>query len=134
MQVIQKTMVRAGGDDPLEYVMSDETVDRYGDVIDVKGWQLGNFKNNPIALFGHDSDFIVGKWVNVRVEGGKLKGKLELLRQGISARLDEIRAAVEAGVLRAVSVGFRPLAEPEMRDGGRGAIRTANKSWSSARL
>jgi HK97 family phage major capsid protein/HK97 family phage prohead protease len=122
MQVIQKTMVRAGGDDPLEYVMSDETVDRYGDVIDVKGWQLGNFKNNPIALFGHDSDFIVGKWVNVRVEGGKLKGKLELLRAGISARLDEIRAAVEAGVLRAVSVGFRPLAEPEMRDGGRGAI------------
>jgi hypothetical protein len=132
MQVIQKTMVRAGGDDPLEYVMSDETVDRYGDVIDVKGWQLGNFKNNPIALFGHDSDFIVGKWVNVRVEGGKLKGKLELLRQGISARLDEIRAAVEAGVLRAVSVGFRPLGRA--RDARRRpwAMSTANKSSLSA--
>jgi HK97 family phage prohead protease len=93
----------------LEYVMSDATVDRYGDIIDPAGWDLKNFRKNPIALFGHDSSFIVGRWKNVRVEAGKLLGKLELLEQGISSRLDEIRAAVEAGVLKTVSVGFRPV-------------------------
>jgi HK97 family phage prohead protease len=94
------------GDDPLVYVMSDETVDRVGDVIKADGWQLGNFLKNPIALFGHDHKFIVGHWTDVKVQGKKLVGKLNLLPKGISERLDEIRAAVEAGVLRAVSVGF----------------------------
>lgn len=105
-KLTKKEVVSPAGNDPLTYVMSDETVDRMGDVIEVKGWQLGNFAKNPIALFGHDHSFIVGHWTDVRVQGGKLIGKLNLLPAGISERLDEIRAAVEAGVLRAVSVGF----------------------------
>ncbi len=109
MTVIHKATAEPAGSDPLLFVMSDATVDRMGDVIEPSAWQLGNFKKNPIALFGHKSDFVVGHWKDVRVEGGKLLGRLELLAAGISERLDEIRAAVEAGVLRAVSVGFRAL-------------------------
>ena len=104
--LIKKSVASPAGSDPLTYVMSDETVDRMGDVIEAKGWQLANFAKNPIALFGHDSSFVVGHWTDVRVQGRKLIGKLNLLPAGISERLDEIRAAVEAGVLRAVSVGF----------------------------
>lgn len=113
MTIIQKSLASEAGSDPLEFVMSDETVDRMGDVIEAKGWRLANFKKNPIALFGHKSDFVIGHWTDVRVEAGRLVGKLKLLPAGISERLDEIRAAVEAGVLRAVSVGFRAIeAEP----------------------
>lgn len=104
--IVKKSVASPAGSDPLIYVMSDETVDRMGDVIEAKGWQLANFAKNPIALFGHDSSFVVGHWTDVRVQGRKLIGKLNLLPAGISERLDEIRAAVEAGVLRAVSVGF----------------------------
>lgn len=120
MEIQHKTFVRAAdSNDPLEYVMSDATVDRFGDVIDQAGWDLRNFNANPIALFAHDSRFIVGKWVNVRVEGGKLRGRLELLGAHVSERLRELHAAVSAGILRAVSVGFKPLAEPELiKDGG----------------
>ena len=106
--------------DALTYVMSDETVDRVGDVIEAKGWILDNFSKNPVALFGHDHTFVVGHWSNVRVQGGKLIGKLNLLPQGISERLDEVIAAVKAGVLRAVSVGFssgHDSIEP-MKNGG----------------
>lgn len=106
MQTIHKATARPAGDDPLEFVMSDETVDRYGDVIEAKGWRLSNFANNPVALFSHDSKLPVGVWKDVRVEGGALKGRLELLPRGMSPRVDEIRAFVEAGMLRAVSVGF----------------------------
>ena len=101
--------------DGLEFVLSDETVDRMGDVISAKGWDLAWFKKNPIALFGHSSDFPIGKWANVRVEGGKLKGRLVLAAEGTSRRIDELRSLVEQGILRAVSVGFRPL-ESELVD------------------
>src|SRR3546814_9109633 len=100
--------------------MYGETVDRMGYLIEAAGWQLKNFVKNPIALCNHESRFVIGHWTDVKVEGKKLIGKLNLLPKGISERLDEIRAAVEAGVLRAVSVGFtsdRDSVEP-LKSGG----------------
>ena len=38
-----------------------------------------------------------------------MRGHLELAPEGTSARIDEIRKLIEAGILRTVSVGFRPL-------------------------
>ena len=118
-EVILKATASAAGEDPLVYVMSDESIDRMGDIIEARGWNLKNFSKNPIALFGHRSDFVIGHWTDVKVQGSKLIGRLHLLPAGISERLDEIRAAVEAGVLRAVSVGFRAIdAEPIGNSGG----------------
>ena len=42
--------------DDLEFVLSDATPDRYGDVVEAKGWELSWFRKNPIALFGHDNN------------------------------------------------------------------------------
>jgi hypothetical protein len=70
MTVIRKTV--ADGGSGMDFVLSDATIDRYGDSIDPKGWVLGFFKKNPIALFGHDSSFPIGTWSNIRIEGGKL--------------------------------------------------------------
>jgi HK97 family phage prohead protease len=92
----------------MDFVMSDETVDRMGDIIMADGWDLDHFKNNPIALFGHRSDFPIGKWKNLRIEDKQLKGTLELAPEGTSDRIDEIRKLIAADILRAVSVGFRP--------------------------
>jgi HK97 family phage prohead protease len=120
--LIRKTLTfreADAGSDVLEYIMSDDSEDRFGDIIDPKGWVLDEFKRNPIALFGHSSSFIVGRWENVRVEGNTLRGHLKLLGAGISSRIDEVVAAVKAGVLRAVSVGFRSIeAEPRNDKGG----------------
>lgn len=118
--LIKKALVSPAGDDPLEYVMSDESVDRVGDVIEAKAWNISNFVKNPVALFIHDHRFVVGHWSNVRVQSGKLIGRLNLLPKGISERLNEIRAAVEMGVLRAVSVGFAadPVKTERRKEGG----------------
>ena len=104
--VVHKTHAAKVSD--MEFVMSDETPDRMDDIIMSDGWELENFKRNPIALFGHKSDFPIGKWTNLRVEGKQLKGRLELAPAGTSERIDEIRKLIEADILRAVSVGFRP--------------------------
>lgn len=111
MEIVRKAL--AGKGEGMEFVLSDATVDRYGDIVEPDGWDLKNFKKNPIALFGHDSRFPIGKWADLRVEGGKLIGKLQLAQRGTSFRIDELIKLVEQGILRAVSVGFRALkAEP----------------------
>lgn len=101
----------------LEYVLSDETVDRYGDVIMASGWQLGEFKRNPIALFNHDKMSIIGTWEHVRIEGKRLLGRLVLAKSGTGPLVDYVRALVAQGILKAVSVGFKDIeTEPLSKD------------------
>ena len=107
--VRHKTHVSPLDGDGLEFVLSDATPDRLGDIINAKGWDLRNFLRNPIALFNHSKDFPIGRWENLRVEKGSLKGKLRLAPEGTSARIDEVRKLIQAGILRAVSVGFKPI-------------------------
>jgi HK97 family phage prohead protease/HK97 family phage major capsid protein len=95
------------------FVLSDETPDRMGDIIQSDGWDLTAFQKNPIALWNHVASFPIGTWKDVHAEGGLLRGRLKLAPPGTSDRIDEIRKLIEAGILKAVSVGFRPIdAEP----------------------
>jgi HK97 family phage major capsid protein/HK97 family phage prohead protease len=107
MKVLHRTSVSAG--DGLDFVISDGSLDRHGTRINPKGWDLANFRKNPIALFGHDSRFPIGTWANIRTEGDKLVATLKLAAKGTSQRIDEIISLVEQGVLRATSVGFGVL-------------------------
>jgi HK97 family phage major capsid protein/HK97 family phage prohead protease len=79
---------------------------------------LDNFKQNPMALFNHNSGFPIGHWEDVKVQGGRLIGKLKLAARGTSDRIDEIISLVEQGILRAVSVGFAPIERKPLDDGG----------------
>ena len=117
MSIIRKVETAQVSDD-LTFVLSDDTVDRYGDVIEAAGWDLRWFQRNNIALFGHDSNFPIGTWEEVRVEGNKLMGKLKLAAEGTSARIDELRRLVEQGILKAVSVGFKPVESEPIQRGG----------------
>ena len=101
----------------MQFTLSDETPDRYGDIVSADGWELGNFKKNPIALFGHNHDFVIGRWEDLHVEEKSLRGRLVLAPKGTSERIDEIRTLVDADILRAVSVGFQSKVRPErLRD------------------
>ena len=41
--------------------------------------------------FGHRSDFPIGRWSNLRVDGTALKGELVMAPEGTSPRIDELR-------------------------------------------
>src|SRR5215471_19139934 len=105
----------AGQVSGMEFILSDATPDRFGDIIMADGWELSNYRRNPIALFNHNPNFIVGKWQNLRVEGGALRGKLQMAPAGTSERIDEIRKLIDADILRAVSVGFKPIESQPLR-------------------
>jgi len=101
--------------DSMTFVLSDEQVNRHGDVVDSAGWQLDGFRQNPVALFNHDRDRIVGRWTNVRIENKQLLGEYQPAAPGTSLLADEVRRLVEQDILRAASVGFRYL-KTEPRD------------------
>ena len=109
MSTVHKTSILVKQDGAFKFVMSDGSPDRVGDIVSTKGWQLGNFQKNPIALFNHRGDQPIGTWSNVKVADNKLVGTLNLAPAGTSPRIDEIRALVDHGILKAVSVGFKPL-------------------------
>ena len=111
--VVRKT--HSGEVHGMEFVLSDESPDRMGDIIMSDGWDLRAFARNPIALWAHRSDQPIGRWANLRVEDKSLRGRLALAPAGTAARIDEIRKLVEAGILKAVSVGFRSI-EDELLD------------------
>lgn len=99
------------------HVASDETPDRMGDIIRVAGWELGNFKQNPMLLWMHDHNHPIGV-----VESTK-KGKADDGRKALltDSRIHEgakslkgldnevIYQLVKDGDLPAVSVGFQAL-------------------------
>ena len=105
--------------DPFEFVLSTEQVDRAGDVIRMNGLDLGHFKANPIALFGHEHDKIIGVWENVRVEGKQLIGRLKMAKAGTSDLVDTVTSLIEQRIIKAVSVGFQAI-EMSPRKGGSG--------------
>jgi HK97 family phage prohead protease len=89
------------------YVLSDGEPDRLGDIIEPEGWVLGNF--NPVALFNHNRDLIVGRWEDVKVKGKQLIGRLVLAEEGSSPVINMVRSLIRQGMLDFVSVGFKAL-------------------------
>ena len=103
--------VRKTGED-IEFVISTASVDRHGTVLDPNGWMLDNFRSNPIMAYQHnthstDPDDIIGTW-DLRIENGQLVGKPIFEDAELNPKADKIRREIEAGTLRAVSVGFIP--------------------------
>jgi len=106
-RVIQKT--HAETVQGMDFVLSDESIDRMGDIIKADGWDIASFRKNPVALFNHNPSFPIGRWDGLKVDKGALRGKLIMAPEGTSNRIDEIRKLIEAGILKAVSVGFRDI-------------------------
>jgi HK97 family phage prohead protease len=81
-----------------------------GDRIDPHGWDLDNYRRNPVVLWAHDAlSPPIGRASNIRVEGNRLLGDVEFAPPELSPFADEIYRLVRAQFLNACSVGFAPL-------------------------
>ncbi len=100
----------------LSAVISTETVDRDGDVIEVGGWELDSYLSNPVVLFAHDpSQPPVGKAINVRADDGRLVADVQFAPTEAGRQMFDL---YEGGYMRAFSVGFLPKEwEPLEKDG-----------------
>lgn len=102
-------------DRKLRFTISTEDVDRDGDTIKVRGWDVKNFRKNPVVLFGHNSrEPSIAKATKVGKSDGALTAEAEFLPPDIADH-DHVRFSdmvfqmLKQKFLRATSVGFRPL-------------------------
>jgi HK97 family phage prohead protease len=97
----------------VRFVASDETVDRYGDIIRASGWQLDNYRRNPQLLYNHDTSILpLGRVEPIAVEGNSLIAHANFSPAGRTAFTDSVWQLIGDGALNAVSVGFMPLDDP----------------------
>jgi hypothetical protein len=92
----------------MRFIASTEDVARDGMVIAAEGWQLDNFRRNPVFLFSHDyfNRPPIGRVVSVEAKGKQLLADVEFDPGDEFAQ--SIKRKYEGGFLSAVSVGFDP--------------------------
>jgi HK97 family phage prohead protease len=91
-------------------VASTGDVDRQGDLIEAAGWDLANFRANPVIPWAHDyAAPPVAKALQVKAEDGRLVFQAQFPTVEEYPFADTIYKLYRGGYLRAFSVGFAPL-------------------------
>jgi len=94
----------------LRFTISTSSPDRERDIVNVAGWKLDAYKQNPVVLWAHDyRQPPIAKAVDVRVIGDRLVASAEFVPKELSPFADTIYQLIKAGFLKGTSVGFRPL-------------------------
>jgi len=92
--------VKEVSDRVLEFIGSTETVDRDGEVIRASGWDIKNFKKNPVFMWAHRYDQPpIGKAQKVWVDDNKLKFQIEFADRDIYEFADTIYKLYKGGFL-----------------------------------
>ena len=105
---------------PLTVVASTDDADRHGDTVALDGWQLDNYRRNPVLLWAHDyGQPPIGRASEVWRDGHALVARMEFAPTRFA---QEVEGLYRQGYQRAVSVGFRPVRFEERRDPRTGAL------------
>jgi hypothetical protein len=111
-------------DSCLDFISSDETLDRYSEIISASGWKLDNYLRNPVFQNAHqygDILFTLGRALITEIRVRTTSTSSPYLFQRIQFACDiNPMAKIAYGLykgkfLNAVSVGFVPL---RWEDGG----------------
>jgi HK97 family phage prohead protease len=115
---IQVRQVGNAAERILEFIASTAQVDRYGDIIEVEGWELDNWLKVPVILYGHDyGGFPIGQGISAIKD--PLRGLVIQAKFATAAENPEADIAYRlalGGYIRAVSVGFMDLEREPLLD------------------
>ena len=117
----------------IDFIISDESRDRHGDVVPTKAWNLDNFNKNGIVGYQHnvygagmcegpDPDDVIasGKAFTENTKNsssGLLIGRTKFEPADINEKAEKIFRKVLFGSLKATSVGFVETAKGHFGDG-----------------
>lgn len=87
------------------FVLSDGTKkNSHGFRIDLAGLMLERFNSNPVMLYMHDPNQLIGQWENLKVENNKLIADPDFDLEDEDAK--KIAGKVERGYLKGASLGI----------------------------
>jgi len=108
-------------------IATTPTPDRYGDVVMPDGAQ---FKLPIPLLWQHDHLSPIGQVTSARVTDDGIEIKAQLARADapsqLAARLDEAWQSIRLGLVKGLSIGFRPIEYAFIDDGG---VRFSSWEW-----
>ena len=97
----------------LRFTISTGSVDREQDRVMLAGWDLGNFRNNPVVLWAHDAERLpIGRAFDLRIEDAALKASVEFIPADTpegGSFAESVHRLARQGFIAATSVGFRPI-------------------------
>ena len=94
----------------MPWTLSTYDLDRFGEKIDPQGWDFKRFINNPVVEWAHRYDIpAIGKIEGLTVDDEGLHGLVIFNDKSFDPFGWGIGERVKAGVIRAGSVGFRPV-------------------------
>lgn len=109
---------------------SDETVDRYGEIVDSASWQLEHYAENPVVLWAHNLSFgedrpTIARSIRTWVENKQLKFDLQFdMADEFAASIYRKYTPDNGGpFLRMFSVGFIPHTVERISDDTRPNLR-----------
>lgn len=104
----------------VRFIISSDIKDRHRTVLNMKGWQLDNYNNNPIVGYQHNvygdnmcsgpnPDDVLGvgrAWLDEQAGRTMLMGEITFETADVNPLAEKIFKKVLGGSLRATSVGF----------------------------
>lgn len=116
--------IKAVADDErgIQFSISSAAVDRDRDTLAVEGWQLANYRKNPVVQWAHDYKSLpVARATKVFTEDNKLKAIDHFVERDVYPFADTVLQMVKHRYLNATSVGFLPIkyqrVDPESEQG-----------------
>ena len=93
----------------IQFTLSTPSVDRDRDTIDQQGWDITEYRQCPVVLWGHIyGEPSIGKSVELHQAPNRLSSIDEFATRDVYPFADTIYQLVKGGFLNAVSVGFAP--------------------------
>lgn len=98
------------------FVLHDETVNTHGFRMLTSGVNLEEFRKNPVMLLNHDDwSLPIGRWENIRIEGGRILA--DAVFDTEDPRAAEVARKVDGDFIRMASIGaWAPEAKTDDRD------------------
>lgn len=92
------------------FILHDETLNTHGFRMLTSGANLDEFRKNPVMLLNHnDWSMPIGRWENIRVEGGRILADPVFDEQDPVGR--EVKRKVDGDFVRMASIGAWPPEE-----------------------
>lgn len=105
------------------WIASTRDVDRQMDIVEPRGLLLDNYQKNNVLLWAHDyysPHAVIGRAEEVEVNDHEVRIRPSWREPASeSDPMHIIRSLIDAGLVRALSVGFRPIESMENQFGGR---------------
>lgn len=110
-----------------KFVVSTPEIDRYGTVIVPSGIDYSAFMNNPVVLAQHESEkWPIGRCLGFAMNGENLEATMQV--ECITEEGRTLNKLIDAGFVRAVSVGIIPIeTEEQTIEGQRVTVYTKSE-------